>query len=152
MPIDISLRQVTEQDLSTLFAHHQANHVEQRAPADYDAFAARWSRMLVDPNVKIKAILDGENLVGYISKFRRQDLPEVSYELSAPYWGKGFATAALNLFLREISTRPLYARAVKNNRASIRVLEKCGFSVVGEDRFIAPSGRQVEELIFALGL
>src|SRR5579871_3883131 len=152
MPINLSLRPATEQDVPAFFAHHQASQAEQQAPGDYEAFAARWRRILVDPNAKIRTILDGENVVGYLAHFRRKDLPEVSYELGAPYWGKGAATAALNLFLREITVRPLYARAVKNNRASIRVLEKCGFTVVGEDRFVGPSGRDVEEHIFALGL
>lgn len=38
------------------------------------------------------------------------------------------ATAALRLFLGIVTTRPLYAFAVKHNVASIRVLEKCGFT------------------------
>lgn len=62
----------------------------------------------------------------------------------------GFATSALHQFLGEIAVRPLYARAAKDNTASIRVLQKCGFSVVGEDRFIAAPGHQVEEFIFGL--
>jgi RimJ/RimL family protein N-acetyltransferase len=31
-----------------------------------------------------------------------------------------------------VEARPLYARVVKSNVASIRVLEKCGFVKVGE--------------------
>ena len=43
------------------------------------------------------------------------------------------ATRALSAFLREVPTRPLYAGVAEHNRASIRVLEKCGFRVSDED-------------------
>ncbi len=42
---------------------------------------------------------------------------------------------------------PLYARAAKDNRASIRVLEKCGF---GKDRFTDASGLELEEFLLKL--
>jgi RimJ/RimL family protein N-acetyltransferase len=55
-------------------------------------------------------------------------------------------TQALSEFLRHDTTRPLLAHVAKQNVASIRVLEKCGFAPsgerVGEDR--------VEELIMEL--
>jgi len=55
------------------------------------------------------------------------------------------------LFLKEIPLRPLYARAAHDNRASIRVLEKCGFVIVGQDRgFSNARGREVEEVILKL--
>jgi RimJ/RimL family protein N-acetyltransferase len=40
-------------------------------------------------------------------------------------------------------TRPLYAGAASDNAASIRVLTKCGFRVVGEGRAFA-HGRNEE--------
>ena len=53
--------------------------------------------------------------------------------------------------LDEVAERPLYARVAKDNRASVRVLKKCGFATVGEDRFYSePQGRHVDEFIFAL--
>ncbi len=87
-------------------------------------------------------------MVGYISQFHRSGKPEVSYRLGRQYWGNGFATRALRQFLDETDIRPLYARAAKANRRSVRVLEKCGFAVVGEDRFTDAGGRVVEEYVF----
>jgi RimJ/RimL family protein N-acetyltransferase len=40
-------------------------------------------------------------------------------------------------FLQVEATRPLYARAAGDNAASIRVLTKCGFRIVGEGREFA---------------
>jgi RimJ/RimL family protein N-acetyltransferase len=61
------------------------------------------------------------------------------------------ATKALSEFLRLLKTRPLYARVAKDNIASIRVLEKCGFTISGEDKgFSNARGEEVEEYILEL--
>lgn len=59
--------------------------------------------------------------------------PEVTYWISRPLWGTGVATRALQLSLQVVPQRPLYGRCAETNAASLRVLEKCGFTVVGED-------------------
>jgi RimJ/RimL family protein N-acetyltransferase len=48
-------------------------------------------------------------------------------------WGKGIATRALTLFLQQGTVRPLYAHVARHNLASIRVLEKCGFTIANEE-------------------
>jgi RimJ/RimL family protein N-acetyltransferase len=54
----------------------------------------------------------------------------------------------LQLFLEEQAIRPLYGRVVKDNVASRRVLEKCGFVLAGQDKgFAQARGQEVEELI-----
>jgi RimJ/RimL family protein N-acetyltransferase len=48
-------------------------------------------------------------------------------------------------------TRPIYARAAKDNIGSLRVLEKCGFTIIGEDNSFANArGREVEESLCQL--
>jgi len=43
--------------------------------------------------------------------------------------------------------RPLYARGAKDNITSIRVLEKCGFTISGYDKaFASARGEEVEKL------
>ena len=55
---------------------------------------------------------------------------------------------ALGAFLSQVTVRPLYAHVAKHNLASIRVLEKCGFTRVGEDKqFSNVGGKVVEGLI-----
>jgi RimJ/RimL family protein N-acetyltransferase len=63
---------------------------------------------------------------------------EVGYWIGREFWGRGIATLALAGFLRLEERRPLHARVVRHNVASIKVLEKCGFRVTGEepDEFI----------------
>ena len=43
-------------------------------------------------------------------------------------------TEDLAALLQQDQTRPLYAHVAKHNHGSLRVLEKCGFTIIGEDR------------------
>jgi RimJ/RimL family protein N-acetyltransferase len=76
------------------------------------------------------------------------DQPQVSYWLGRAFWGRGFATVALAAFLRIVTLRPLYARAVKDNLGSIRVVEKNGCVIGGDARgFAKGRGAEGEEVI-----
>ncbi|KAL1956575.1 hypothetical protein VTO42DRAFT_7046 [Malbranchea cinnamomea] len=77
-------------------------------------------------------------------------LPNVGYGLHYDVWGKGYATEALQAVLKAwwelprevpaddggvgigVGREKVVANAVKSNTASMRVLEKCGFTVYAE--------------------
>jgi RimJ/RimL family protein N-acetyltransferase len=120
-------------------------------PSDWAAFRAHWSRILADDSVVMQAILLDQELVGHVSSFELFGEREVSYWIDRVHWNKGIATAALLQLLPRIAIRPLYARAAKDNIASRRVLEKCGFAITGEGSGFA-NARQAdtEEFIFTL--
>jgi RimJ/RimL family protein N-acetyltransferase len=84
-------------------------------------------------------------------RFERAGQPLVGYWIGRNYWGKGIATRALSEFLGQVAARPLNSRVAKHNVASIRVLEKCGFAVAGEDKASSGAGDdEVEELVMRL--
>ncbi|WP_244852807.1 GNAT family N-acetyltransferase [Bacillus sp. J14TS2] len=65
--------------------------------------------------------------------------------------GKGIATGALREFLKQITVRPLYARAAKDSAGSLKVLKRCGFTITGEDSGYANArGKEVEEFVLTL--
>ena len=75
----------------------------------------------------------------------------MGYWLGSDYWGKGIATQALRQFLQIDTVRPLYAHVAKHNLGSRRVLEKCGFVVVGAALIDEGEGASLlEEVILAL--
>jgi len=120
-------------------------------PADRNAFTAHWSRLLGDETVIKKTILFEGDVAGQVLSFERFGKREVCYWIGRQYWGKGIATQALSELLDHLKTRPLYARAAKDNIASIRVLEKCGFTISGHDKGFADArGEDVEEVILKL--
>ena len=62
--------------------------------------------------------------------------------------GRGIASRALELLLDLVPARPLYARAASDNAASLRVLEKAGFQVIGTENSFAPARQAtIEETI-----
>jgi len=107
---------------------------------------------MTDESIIIQTILYEDQVAGSVLKYDDEGKPEVSYWLGKEFWGKGIATQALRLFLDRVAARPLYARAAKDNLASIRVLEKCGFTVCGQSKGYANArGCEIEELLLVLG-
>jgi RimJ/RimL family protein N-acetyltransferase len=154
---DIQLRDVEAADLPAFFEQQQdpeANRMAAfttRDPANRDAFAAHWDMLLGTETVVRKTILHGGRIAGHVLSFEQDGRREVTYWLGKEHWGRGVATAALQEFLRHEGTRPLYARAAKDNVGSIRVLQKCGFEISGEDKgFSNARGEEVEEFVLVL--
>jgi RimJ/RimL family protein N-acetyltransferase len=118
---------------------------------DREAFMTHWAKIMTDESVQLKTILFNGAVAGNIVCFEQLGEREVGYWLGKEYWGKGIATQALEEFLEIIGTRPLYAHVAKHNVGSRRVLEKCGFTVAGEDRFFSEFfGKDIDEFILAL--
>ena len=91
------------------------------------------------------------SLVGHIASFDLEGQREVTYWIGRDNWGRGIATRALQAFLQLEETRPLYAHAASDNGASIRVLTKCGFLIVGEGReFAHGRGEETDEVVLRL--
>jgi len=156
---DVLLRDVIKSDLP-IFFEQQLDPVANRMaafttknPANRDAFMAHWARILGVESSAIQTILFGGYVAGYVSSYYDEDgKPEVTYWLGKSYWGKGVASRALSAFLQHVKVRPLYGRAAKDNIASLRVLEKCEFTRIGEGKgFANARGEEIEEFILRLG-
>ena len=153
------LRAVEPDDLPILFEQQLDPEANRMAaftaadPSDREAFAAKWARILADNSATATTIVHAGAVAGSVMLWRDPELdgPEVTYWLGKEFWGLGLATAALQLFLLEVTTRPLYGRAAKDNLASIRVLEKCGFILEREARGFAPArGEEIAEVVLRL--
>ncbi|WP_391118352.1 GNAT family N-acetyltransferase [Psychrobacillus sp. L3] len=154
---NIMLRNVIGDDLPIFFKHQQsseANHMAaftSKDPSDWDSFTTHWYKILTDKDIIKQTIIVENKVVGHISRFEQFGEPEVSFWIGKEYWGKEIATNALREFLNYVTIRPLYARAAKDNAGSLKVLEKCGFTITGEDSgFSNARGEDVEEFILTL--
>jgi len=126
---------VTEEDLPTLFEHQrdpEANRMADFPARDRDAFMAHWRRILRDPTVVARTIAVDGQVAGNVVSFEWSGKREVGYWIGRDHWGRGVASAALAQFLLEDRSRPLHAGVAPHNAASIRVLEKCGFTRVDQ--------------------
>ena len=148
------LRDVTEADLPIFFEQQldpDANRMAAFVPRGRDAFMAHWARILSDETTTKQTILFDGQVAGNVVCFELFGEPAVGYWLGKEYWGKGIATKALSQFLGWVQVRPLSARVATGNIASLRVLEKCGFTIAGYDKtFDNALGEEVEEVILRL--
>jgi len=136
MKSEVQLREVTEADLPILFEHQSDPEAARMAAfpsRDREAFMAHWARILANPKVTARTILFEGQVAGNILSFEKSGKALVGYWIGRKHWGKGVASKALSLFLLQIKIRPLYAHAARKNVASIRVLQKCGFTISAED-------------------
>ena len=154
MPSRVELRDIESEDLAVLYEHQRQPDANQMAafPArDRTSFMTHWQRVLDDESVAKKAILFGGALAGYIVSFEQNGKLLVGYWIGQQFWGKGIGTMALAQFLGVVETRPLYAHVAKHNQGSIRVLQKCGFTLYAEGTASdATDGVEIEELTFRL--
>lgn len=150
---DLILRDVSEDDLPIFFEHQldpEATRMAAIPSRTRDAFMSHWKKILTEKESILKTIDFRGNAAGSIVFWEQPEESNIGYWLGREYWGKGVASAALSLFLNVVKTRPLHARVAKQNPASIRVLQKCGFTISGEDTFPGIDGEEVEEFILTL--
>ena len=62
---------------------------------------------------------------------------EIGYSICREYSGRGYATELLEAMTRFVGqlfgVQTLYGRVMKGNEASVKVLEKCGYSFLREE-------------------
>jgi len=129
------LRDVVEEDLPVFFEHQndpEAIRMAVWAPRERDAFFEHWRGILRGEDLVAKTIVSGDEVAGNITSWPRDGKRYVGYWVGREFWGQGLATKALAELVQELD-RPLYAEVAATNIGSIRVLEKCGFEVVGSE-------------------
>ncbi len=153
----VRLRGVEADDIPTLHRFQLSPEANWMAAftaegwEDLDVFTSFWTRLLANDAIGKRAILYRDELAGSILQFEQFEKPSLSYWLGQEFWGKGVMTRALQLYLEQTADRPLYARVAKDNVGSLRVLEKCGFRIIGEDvGFAHARESDVEEFILEL--
>jgi RimJ/RimL family protein N-acetyltransferase len=151
VPPEVSLREVRASDLPVL-CEHQADPEGARMAAfpsrKREAFMAHWAKIMANPACALRTIVADGNVAGQIGAWSDGTERLVGYWVGREFWGRGIASAALRQFLHHETTRPLTAHVVKHNLASIRVLQKAGFTLVGEEAFEPAGGGKIEELVF----
>jgi RimJ/RimL family protein N-acetyltransferase len=145
------LRPVEPGDLEVFYRHQAdppANAMAAFPARDREAHMAHWRRLLADDTLITRTVVDDDGVVvGNVGCWPDEGEWHVSYWIGREHWGRGLATRALAELLAEVDERPLHARVAEHNAASIRVLVKCGFSIVGTHR---EPGDEVTEVLLRL--
>lgn len=116
-----------------------AKYLSARIPQPYTIDDADW---WIETGSKIgftRAIAYEDILIGSIAalpgEFERERSAEIGFWLAEPYWGKGLASSAVDIFSAYIFNHTkilrLHASVFSSNKESMRVLEKCGYKLEG---------------------
>ena len=80
---------------------------------------------------------DGNQNIGYVQLCKlelEEEIWEIGYHIAKNFTGKGFATEAVKVFLpaisKKLNIKEVYGICLAENTASVRVLEKCGFTKI----------------------
>lgn len=145
----VTLREVTEKDLQTIFEQQldtEANFMAAftcKDPTDRVAFDAHWAKIFANDEITKRVVISDGVLVGNVASYMSGDHREVCYWIGKEFWGRGFATEALRQLLELVDTRPIYSWVAKDNAGSLRVLQKSGFEIIEESKGFA-NARQCE--------
>ncbi len=124
-------------------------------PIPYTIEDARSFLEIVDPSLTFAIEVKGE-LVGMIGMIVEGETVEVGYWIGRVFWGRGYATSALQLLMEEARKRKisrLAAEVFPDNARSKRVLEKNGFVLGGETERNLPMRGGLRRLLhFECGL
>lgn len=153
----ITIREVAPSDLDTLYVQQldpEANWMAAfvgKQPRDRAAFDAHWAKILGSPQITQRTIVADGQVAGHVACFPLEGNLEVTYWLGREFWGRGIATEALRQLLQLVVARPIHARTATDNLGSLRVLQKCGFTITGRDKgFAHGRGAETEEYLLRL--
>ncbi len=153
MSNEVRLRNIDPDDLP-IFYEQQLDADATRMAAfparDRAAFDAHWAtKILGNPAAAKQTILVDGQVAGNIGSWPQDGVRLVGYWIGKEHWGKGVATRALAAFMDLVTERPLHAHVAKHNFGSIRVLEKCGFSLERKES-VEVASKDVAELVLVL--
>ena len=159
----VNLREINKEDKDLLIQYlnnkNTIQHLSSKIPHPYKTEDAEWWINIGSKQDNIgRAIEYSGTFCGVISasekKFEYSHSAEVGYWIGHEYWDKGIATSALSQFTAYIFNQTeiirLSARVFSENKASMKVLEKAGYSLEGIfEKAIYNNGNYFNEHHFA---
>jgi len=161
------LRQLQETDavqLSKLAGDKDISRMTGTIPHPYPLLSAEFFLMLNQQSYKrglcynYAITRDGGELMGVTGLFYRGNTSEIElgYWLGKPYWGHGYITEANQALIHQgyevLKLSHIHAGVFSDNPASLRVLEKLGFKLTGEDEMFFSMARMEKAQSLSLHL
>lgn len=139
----INLREFLPEDASALVEllnnHNVTRYLSSRMPTPYSEDDANWWISTGSKVGIVRAITLNDELIGCVGAepglFEGCRSAEIGYWLGEPFWGAGYAGQATNALTDMIFSTTdivrIYGTVFDPNKASMHVLEKCGFQREG---------------------
>ncbi len=115
----------------------------------------RNSKLDEPKSVNFAIDINGEVIgsVGFHKIDRKNKRAEIGYWLSKDYWGKGIMTKAVKQAtiygFKKMKLKRIYGYVFSHNKASARVLEKCGFKLEGKlKKHFLKNGKYIDVFMY----
>lgn len=145
---DVVLREITLKDVESFYeyiAHEEVAKylADSEIPSSLESAKVElmyWGTLFMKKSSVYWAIADRKSdkiigTCGFNSWSKEHRRVEISYDLSFKYWGKGIMTSVVKYLTDfafvKMDAKRIQATIVDFNKASIRVLEKCGYKQDG---------------------
>ena len=149
----LSVGQISEKDIPALMELLTDNTVKHTymvpdfsSLAEVETSARRLMDRSKDPERYMAGIFLQGDLIGIIHDvMQKEDTVEIGYALLPAYYNQGYCSEAFRGVIRwmwQQGFRKVIAGAFEENKASIRVMEKCGMTLQPETEMIDYRGRQ----------
>ena len=120
------------------------------------ALFERFRLLSLDDQRLVYGIFLDERLIGFLNEvYREETAIELGYVIHPDYKGRGFAAEAFTVVIRALfcmGFRQIRAGAFEDNRASMRVMEKCGLTPTGETEIIPYRGENHRCICYAVSM
>jgi len=161
---EYAIREWREDDAASIakYANNKKiwNNLPDSFPNPYTIEDAKvfLSKVMLSEHKTHFAIESDHEAIGSISLMPRHDIyrftAELGYWLAEPFWGKGIMTKATRVLseyaFEELGLLRIFAKTYTTNTASIRMLEKSGFSLEGVLRAsVFKDGRILDQCIYS---
>lgn len=153
----MELIKTTAEDLKTLFLFQKEEESNFMAaftskdPTNERAYFEKWEKIIRNPEVLMNTIWKDGIIVGSVLYFTIENEVNVSYIVDKRFWGLGYATNSLKLFIAKINKPVLFARVAYDNIGSQKVLEKNSFVKIAEEFAYANAReKEIKEFIYKL--
>lgn len=164
----LTLRRFYEEDAEMFFRNYGADPLVHRYVSFAPCKTIGGTRLFIHKHMRMyqsnddfygwAIVLDGIPIgsIGLFDVDRESESAEIGYSLGSAWWGKGYATEAVDAVLRfafgEIGLHRVQATCHPENTTSERVLEKCGMVFEGTMREaqLNPDGSRSDLKLYAV--
>ena len=95
-----------------------------------------------------------DKLIGFLNEVdKKDDAMELGYFIDPTYWGHGYASEALMVAIKElfrIGINTVKTAYFEGNKASERVMQKCGMSPNNETEYIEYRGQKLKAIYYQI--
>jgi RimJ/RimL family protein N-acetyltransferase len=162
------LREITTEDIPLIHALNALPEIDQYNTLGIPANIEETEKLMipiihdqmVEPRPRyVWYLADAKNefigLIGLVMGKQKYATAEIWYKIHPTHWNQGFATEVVQTILTfcftELKLHRITAGCATENKASIKVLEKCGFTREGRCRKILPiRGEWVDNFEYAI--